>query len=436
MFSSMKYLKSFMKNRIPAQLVIQFTNHCNARCPQCGMRVSAKFPRSVLSRDTLKRIVDAAAAKGVQALSFTGGEPLLFLDDLIDMMAYAGKLGIPFVRTGTNGYLLRHSHNPGFEDRIKRLAERLAETNLRNFWISVDSAYGDTHEQMRGLDGVVAGIEKALPIFNAAGLYPSANLGINRLVAGAFTDGLHPSQYSDADAYLNAFYHVYCNAFDRFYQSVRDLGFTIVNTCYPMSIGEAELAGGMNAVYAATADDAVVRFTPSEKAMLYKALLHTIPKHRSSVRIFSPLSSLYMLMQQHTTPMEKLPSYGCRGGVDFFFISAENGSTYPCGYRGHEDLGKFWDLNLSDLKPNGDCRLCDWECFRDPSEMCSPVLESIHQPVRLLRRQFRNSTYLKYWIEDIRYYMACGFFDGRQPPDSNKLGTFTPTVAQEMGLNM
>jgi len=93
-----------------------------------------------LPRKQMKRILDAAAAQGVQALSFTGGEPMLFPDDLIDLMTYAGKIGIPFVRTGTNGFLLRHSHKPDFEDRIKRLTDRLADTGLRNFWISIDSA--------------------------------------------------------------------------------------------------------------------------------------------------------------------------------------------------------------------------------------------------------------------------------------------------------
>ena len=76
------------------------------------MRATAKFPRSILSQDTLKRILDAAADQGVQALSFTGGEPLLFADDLIDMMAYAGNIGIPFVRTGTNGFLFCNSKRP------------------------------------------------------------------------------------------------------------------------------------------------------------------------------------------------------------------------------------------------------------------------------------------------------------------------------------
>ncbi len=424
MIAYFKNLKSFLKNRIPPQLVIQFTNHCNARCPQCGMRVTSKIPRVVLPRHTMKHILDAAAERGVQALSFTGGEPLIFLDDLIEMMAYAVKIGIPFVRTGTNGFLFRHSDSPDFEDRTKRLAQRLAEAGLRNFWISIDSAYADVHEQMRGLRGVVAGIEKALPIFNAAGLYPSANLGINRLVAGPSARGMRQGEFPDLHTYLNAFYVCYCDAFDRFYRFVQDLGFTMVNTCYPMSIGEDDLADGIDAVYAATAQDDVVNFTRAEKAMLYKALLNAVSNHRHLMRIFSPLSSLHMLMHQHAEPMRKPASFGCRGGVDFFFICAQDGSTYPCGYRGLEDIGKFWNLNLSELKPNGDCHRCDWECFRDPSEMCAPLLQILHQPVQLAKRLHQDPAYLKYWTEDIRYYLACGMFDGRKPPDMAKLSRF------------
>ncbi len=415
MFANLHYLKSFLSNRIPPQLVIQFTNRCNALCPQCGMRASANFQRSTLNTYTVKRIVDAAAAKGVKVLSFTGGEPLLFLDDLIEWMTYAAKAGIPYVRTGTNGFLLRRADQPDFEDRIKHLADRLANTNVRNFWISIDSAYEEVHEKMRGLKGVVAGIEKALPIFHAAGLYPSANLGINRLVAGAAAEAVHPDRFDDSKTYLKAFYACYRDAFDRFYGFVRDLGFTIVNTCYPMSIGDEEQADGLTAVYAATAVEDVVRFTSSEKAMLYKALLDTIPRHRSHMRIFSPLSSLYMLYRQHLTPQNLNEAYGCRGGVDFFFINAEDGNTYPCGYRGQENMGKFWQLDVAALKPNGDCHRCDWECFRDPSEMCAPLLQGLHQPLRFSKRFYRNPIYRKYWLEDMRYYLACEMFDGRRP---------------------
>ena len=37
-------------------------------------------------------------------------------------------------------------------------AEALADTPLRNFWISLDSPFDAVHEQMRGFKGGVAGI--------------------------------------------------------------------------------------------------------------------------------------------------------------------------------------------------------------------------------------------------------------------------------------
>jgi MoaA/NifB/PqqE/SkfB family radical SAM enzyme len=388
------------------------------------MRASAKFPRSTLSRQTLMRTLDAAAAKGVRVLSFTGGEPLLHLDVLVELIDYAGSIGIPFVRTGTNGFLFRHSHKPDFKDRINRLAQRLSATCLRNFWISLDSAYGEVHERMRGLNGVVAGIEKALPIFHAHGLYPAANLGINRQLAGAVTQNLRADRFVSRKAYLTAFYDRFCDAFDRFYRFTRKLGFTTVNACYPMSISDREQSKGLNPVYAASATVDVVRFSDPEKEMLYKALIDTIPKHRRHLRIFSPLSSLYMLGQQYSKPDIKPDAFGCRGGVDFFFISAEDGNTYPCGFRGNENLGKFWSLDLNSLSSNGECHRCDWECFRDPSELCAPLLQSVHHPMRLSRRLYRNPTYLKHWLQDIRYYKACDWFNGRKPLNTRQLECF------------
>jgi len=51
-------------------------------------------------------------------------------------------------------------------------------------------------------------------------------------------------------------------------------------------------------------------------------------------------------------------AYPCRGGINFFFIDAKTGSTYPCGYRDKTDMGSFEELNLSDmLKGSRDCRV-------------------------------------------------------------------------------
>jgi len=402
---------------MPGQVVIQITNRCNALCPQCGMRSTADIPRASLPDTTVKRILDGCAASGVQAVSFTGGEPMLMWRDLLGWIDYAGKVGIPFIRTGTNGFLFCGPHRKGFPDRMANLTERLAATPLRNFWISLDSFIPEVHERMRGLPGVVAGIEKALPIFHEAGRFPAANLGLTRLIGGENTHGLRPEQFAQREKYLAEFHRRYAVALDCFYTFVEGLGFTTVNTCYPMSINAHERQSGLNPVYAATAAENVVRFEPDEKAMLYKALLEVILRYRDRLRIFTPLSSIHLLYRTHLEGRNAPQSFGCRGGVDFFFIDALNGDTYPCGYRGNENLGKFWELDLKALHPGLDCHRCDWECFRDPSALLGPFLQAVNAPFKLVGKMFGDPVYRRLWREDLKYYRRCDLFDGRTRSD-------------------
>ena len=170
------------RGRIPAQLIVQLTDSCNATCPQCGMRRNTPFRRSLLSLGDCRRIIDHAANSGVAALSFTGGEPFLHSKNLLTLIHYAGDAGIPYIRTGTNGFLFMNSDNPDFTARISRIAESLAATKLYTFWISIDSPDPELHESMRGLPGVIQGIERALPIFHQHGIFPSANLGITKAI--------------------------------------------------------------------------------------------------------------------------------------------------------------------------------------------------------------------------------------------------------------
>jgi hypothetical protein len=93
---------------------------------------------------------------------------------------------------------------------------------------------------MRGLKGVVEGIGKALPIFHDHGIYPSANIGITRRIAAmAPPDVSNPVEFCE----------FFKEAFRAFYNMVIGMGFTIVNACYPMSVGDLE---GLSAVYGAT----------------------------------------------------------------------------------------------------------------------------------------------------------------------------------------
>ncbi|KPJ77869.1 MAG: hypothetical protein AMJ54_06165 [Deltaproteobacteria bacterium SG8_13] len=411
-----------LRNRIPGQLVVQVTDRCNARCPQCGMRVTERYRRSSLSMEKTRAIIDSAAARGIRAISFTGGEPLLLFSDLVEMIEYAAGAGIDYIRTGTNGYLFCDSDAAGFDTRVHRIAERLSRTSLRNFWISIDSAVPAVHENMRGFPGVIKGISKAVPIFHEHGIYPSANLGINRLVGGPGIPVATDSQLAAEPTWQRSLL-TYKNAFRRFYRFVSNLGFSIVNACYPMSIAADRSEGGLEVVYGANSQEQIVRFSRLEKGLLFKALQETIIEYRERIRIFSPLSSLYALHRQHSSG-DGQPLYPCRGGIDFFFIDARDANTYPCGYRGSENLGKYWQLKKVSGAVAATCTRCDWECFRDPSELFGPLLAAFSQPGQLLRDCIRDWNRYRLWLSDIRYYKACDYFDGRRPLDSRRLSKF------------
>jgi MoaA/NifB/PqqE/SkfB family radical SAM enzyme len=386
------------------------------------MRKTEPFPRSRLPLDAVKRILDAAARNGIKIVSFTGGEPLLLLDDLVQVINYAGRAGIEYIRTGTNGFVFANAGAPLFQSRIERLAERLASTPLRNLWISIDSAIPSVHEKMRGFPGVIHGIQKALPIFHEHGIYPTANLGINRKILGAVTEKVQRDAKMMQEDYHQSFYNAFRKAFKMFNRFVIELGFTIVSNCYPMSIDGSDDSQGLTAVYGATSEDHLVSFSKPEKALLYKALFDTISEFRSQIRVVSPRSSLYALYRQYKGD-QGIP-YPCRGGIDFLFIDSRGGDTYPCGYRGEENLGKYWDLDKAMLKNKVPCHQCDWECFRDPSELFGPLLQAFSSPLDLLKKMTHEGLCFRLWVDDMKYYQVCRLFDGRRPPAVSQMRGF------------
>jgi hypothetical protein len=392
------------------------TDRCNARCPQCGMNTTQRFERHRLSLDHLRALIDSAAARGIEAVSFTGGEPLLLFEDLLTMLDYAGAAGIPYIRTGTNGFVFRHPARADFDARMQHLAASLAATPVRNFWISIDSADPATHDRMRGFEGLIAGIAWALPIFHAHGLYPSANLGLNRNVGGTNSIPILPR--SPSAAQVADYVEAWQQGLDRFFNFAADLGFSIANVCYPMSLAENADQDDLQAVYGATSVDRVVSFSAHEKALLFDTLAQVIKAKRHRLRIFAPLCSLHALKAQLACDAQ---GYACRGGIDFFFVDAVQGHAFPCGYRGHEDLGPLGPVDHGTTAPPPDCYQCEWECFRDPSELTGPVRELFHRPLGLVQRIRQDPTFFRCWWEDLRYYRACDFFDGRRPANLAKL---------------
>jgi hypothetical protein len=314
------------------------------------------------------------------------------------------------MRSGTNGYMFVHEGRAAGTEAVGRFAKAIAASGIRNFWISLDSADTETHEAMRGLPGVIDGIRTALPLFHARGLYPAANLGINRNVAGSPIPPLSDSD--DESRFFKAFYE----GFSAFFSKALDLGFTMANVCYPMSSVQAGLADGEAVPYGAISGDATVNFSPTELRLVFKALLEVIPLFRDRIRIFTPLSVLYALSREGGSSL-----FPCLGGCSCFYIDSRDGHVYPCGYRGGGDLGE--DLSAAirrgrKIKPS--CLKCHWECFRDPSQLFGMARYMIRHPLRCFIKKEIDPRMRKLWFDDIGYYIRCDFFNGRRPPKSGR----------------
>ena len=268
---------------------------------------------------------------------------------------------------------------------------------------------------MRGLPGIMEGLKKGLRIFHDIGLFPTANMGINRNMAGWLTAGINRQDYGSEVEYLKNFFEGFRKGFECFISNVISMGFTMVSFCYPMSI-DNEKTTGLKPVYAATSTDQIVSFDAMEKVQIFNTLRLATERFRHQIRIFTPQCALYSLSRQYADQADH--TYPCRGGVDYFFIDSRDALSYPCGYRGKDALGKFDQCGRSNVK---NCRLCDWECFRDPSELFGPIYQLFSKPFNLLQKLKKDQTFFKYWMADIRYYLASDFFNGRIPMRRDKL---------------
>jgi MoaA/NifB/PqqE/SkfB family radical SAM enzyme len=405
LFTGLFALAFARPSRLPGQLVIQITNHCNGSCPQCGMRREAQIKRVKIPAETVKKALKECAENGVEAVSFTGGEPFINIPEIINLLDYAGELKISCLRSGTNGYMFAPGGEAAGLDKLIPFVESLVKSPLRNFWISMDSADTKTHEGLRGLPGVIGGIIKVLPLFHARGFYPAVNLGINRCIAGEIIPPL--GETGDEEVFLEN----YRRGFGAFFTKAISMGFTMANVCYPMSF-ETAGPGTEKPVYGAISEDIMVNFSRRELLLVFRALLETIPAFRKSIRIFTPLSALYALSRENSREL----LFPCLGGICYFYMDSRNGHIYPCGYRGDEDMGvSIAELRTMPGSRQPFCEKCHWECFMDPSQLFGILRYLIRHPLKAYFGRVLDRQMLRLWFADVKYYLACGLFDGRKP---------------------
>ncbi len=96
----------------------------------CGERIDPQ-----IAADAVRKI---AAEYDIKTVMTFGGEPLLYTDAVYAIMMAAKELNIPKRQVITNGYFSKNA------DKIREVAERLAECGVNDLLLSVDAFHQET----------------------------------------------------------------------------------------------------------------------------------------------------------------------------------------------------------------------------------------------------------------------------------------------------
>ena len=116
-------------------ILIEITNECNRKCPICEANITKRAIKH-LSEQDLCDIICTLEAQGIRSISFTGGEPLLRWEQLVNLLKFCQEKSIE-TRLYTNGILLTY-------DRISTLSKI-----LNDIVISFDSQNCEINLQIR-----------------------------------------------------------------------------------------------------------------------------------------------------------------------------------------------------------------------------------------------------------------------------------------------
>jgi len=84
------------------KIAVGYSTRCNIRCAHCVAADESRKSEK-MELDRAKEIITELAAAGVRGISFTAGEPLIYLDDLCELLALCSTYKI-YTRVVTNSF--------------------------------------------------------------------------------------------------------------------------------------------------------------------------------------------------------------------------------------------------------------------------------------------------------------------------------------------
>ncbi|MBQ8638884.1 MAG: radical SAM protein [Lachnospiraceae bacterium] len=129
-------MNSYVKNLNRIEFVITFA--CTGRCKHCSEGEHKEQGEHIDAEAAAKVVRDAADQYKIQSVMTFGGEPLLHPEAVYAIHAAAREKNIPKRQLITNGFFSKDSQ------RIRAVAQKLAESGVTDILLSVDAFHQET----------------------------------------------------------------------------------------------------------------------------------------------------------------------------------------------------------------------------------------------------------------------------------------------------
>lgn len=164
----------------PSVMYLELTYRCTCRCSFCDRwKIGPEMASHELTAEEIKKLLKDAYEIGVRYVGFTGGEAFL-RKDIFEIGKYARGLGMN-ITVASNGTLINESN-----------IQEIAKT-FNSVAISVDGILPETHDCLRGVEGVYNKALNALDLIKRHNIPTTVNMVVNS------------KNYLEIDRYLEFF---------------------------------------------------------------------------------------------------------------------------------------------------------------------------------------------------------------------------------------
>jgi pyruvate-formate lyase-activating enzyme len=168
------YFRNANKGERNMQLMLVITNQCNKACAHCGLSASIENKRGLSLRDMYHYIDDistmfhGAGTSGVLEIRFTGGEPFLRFDDLLETIRHAKARGATLIGCTTNA-----SWATSLPEACRKM-DTLQRAGLRDIRISFDEFHGSLDQPETIRNAFIAALEANVSVGLKVVVYPGS----------------------------------------------------------------------------------------------------------------------------------------------------------------------------------------------------------------------------------------------------------------------